>query len=166
MLGAADEEINGLGQRIAEAKHSGLIAISSALLLAIPTLLKQPKNKWNRLLYILPSISFAIALFISLSSFSPITKLTIESSKKVSSHNHYFFESLANMDVNEFKKEFIPKGDSLSHLQTDLIDQVIINSKITSKKMSSFKTALLFFKIGFLLLGIIYLSSFVFVKQQ
>ena len=48
--------------KFAEAKHSGLIAISSALLLAIPTLLKQPKNKWNRLLYILPSISFAIAV--------------------------------------------------------------------------------------------------------
>ena len=51
--------------KFAEAKHSGLIALSSAILLAIPAILKRPKKILWRVIFVLPAILFGITIYIS-----------------------------------------------------------------------------------------------------
>ena len=102
------------------------------------------------MLYLLPTIGFAITLYISLHSFSPLLERRGFHNTSYVQHNHYFFESIARMDNVTFKKDLLNNAnETLTHLDEDKIDQIIANSQITSIKMSSFKQALFIFKISF-----------------
>ena len=152
--------------KFAEAKHSGLIALTSALLLATPTVLKQPKKKFIRFLFLLPILFFSISLYISLKSFSPVLERKGLNVYDQKIHSHIFFESIASMDIETFKTDLLKSGETLIHLDTDKIDQIIINSKITSLKMRAFRESFLYFKIGFGVLLILLICDYIFVRRE
>lgn len=151
--------------KFAEAKHSGLIALASGILLATPAILKQPKTKLWRIIFIIPALFLGTTVLISLSSFSPILK---KPSTRVSDAKGsiYFFEDISRMDTASFRKSVITDTSyKVTSMDRDLMEQIIINSKITSNKMKSFKCSLFYFKIGFILLVVTFLSKYIFYSD-
>ncbi len=153
--------------KFAEAKHSGLIAISSGILLAIPAILKQPKKTIWRIIFIIPALFLGAAILISLNSFTPTLKKPRSNSTTAEKGSSYFFEDIGRMDTATFRKTIIIDSYyKITNLDKDLMEQIIINSRITSKKMKSFKCALLYFEIGFILLIVLFLSKYIFQKES
>lgn len=153
--------------KFAEAKHSGLIALSSAILLATPAILKRPKKVLWRIIFILPAILFGVTIYISLSSFSPVLEKVSNPKEVIETENHYFFDEISKMDNAAFKRSISDSTNYIfTHLEDDLIDQIIINSRITSLKMKSFKKSLLYFKIGLGLLALLFVGRYIFDKHD
>lgn len=152
--------------KFAEAKHSGLIALASGILLATPAILKQPKNKWWRAIFIIPALFLGTTVMISLASFSPVLK---KQTQKASSTKGsiYFFEDISHQDTASFRKLVITDtAYKVNAIDRDLMEQIIINSRITSNKMKSFKCSLSFFRIGFILMVLLFLGKYVFQKEN
>jgi hypothetical protein len=148
--------------RFAEAKHSGLLVIGIGLLFIIGRILRQPKSIIWRLLFIMPAILIGVSIFISLSSFSPTLKSANRATYTSATDNVYFFGSVAHMDTARFKS--LIKEDSVYHfnrVENQLIDQIIVNSRITTSKMNAFKKSLFFFKLALLILIALYLVRYV-----
>ena len=127
--------------KFAEAKHAGIIVLNSAIILGVLTTYSNvqvlEKNSTCISLFIL-----GVSIFLSLASQFPVTSnIMFGNSKSKANPNIYFFGDLAKISesdfVNEFNKSF--NGFTPTSAEKDLINQILVNSKITSSKFFLFK---------------------------
>lgn len=156
------ETLNHIFQNIndwlqfAEAKHSGIIVLASGILLALASGLKDFTAHINKHVLFISSLFLLIGISVSLYSFFPQTNNKETIKQSTPTPNLYYFGSLGQMNTNSFKAE-IKKIDStynFTKLDEDLINQIIINSRITTDKMRLFKWAVYSLSIALVILFI------------
>jgi hypothetical protein len=146
--------------KYAEAKNGGLIVFNSALIIGILS----SYSSCNHLLFkpsiVVGMISFGVSIFLSLLSQFPVTQNLIQNSKSLVNPNIYFFGHLSQLNVDKFIDEF--KAVYATFVPTkfdkDLINQIIVNSKITATKFLIFKYSTYITVFG---IGIIGVSSII-----
>ncbi len=137
--------------KFSEAKHAGLIVLNSAIIIGILSSTKMPFEKWTTII----SLSvFTISIVASLISQFPKTSNFLVRYENIQNPNIYFFGDLAKIKMTDFITEFKNSFPNFNANQSDknLINQILINSKITSAKYKIFKFCcwLTVFGIGFL----------------
>lgn len=156
--------------KYAETKNAILFPVLVAIFLGVLSILFQNKIEiiWIKIyLYNVLVFTFIGAVSIMLSFFPNIKKPFIFSGEKSNNSNLLYFGDIQQYSTTDFKKVYCDKycisTDTITSMDEDYIQQIIINSKITFKK-------LIFFKIGlFLMLSAfitIFLSLFVFVLLE
>lgn len=144
--------------KFAEAKHGGLIALNAGLVVGILSSYTNIQNFIYKPTILIAIICFGISVFLSIISQFPVTQNILFNKKTVQNPNLYFFGHLSHFDnqtfIDEFKKtdmSFTP-----SKLDTDLINQILVNAEIAQAKFSFFKFASSLTAFGS---GLIVLSS-------
>lgn len=151
--------------KFAEAKHAGLIVLNSGIVFGILTVYKDYKS-YVHLYCILSSFIFiGFSISMTLWSLFPITKNYINKKKRQSNPNLYFFGSLAQLSETDFKNELlkIEPNHKFEKLENDLINQILVNSTIATRKYSLFKSAVvsssiaLFIPLIYILIKLVWL---------
>lgn len=147
--------------KYAEAKHGGLIVLNAGLVVGILSSYTNIQNFTDKTTLFLGIICFGISVFLSIISQFPVTQNVFNNKKSVQNPNLYFFGHLAHFDnltfIEEFKK--IDDNFSPSKLDTDLINQILVNARITRAKFGFFKFASYLTAIGFGLIGLTSISK-------
>lgn len=155
-------------QQFAEAKHAGLVALNGVVLGIISQIIF---NKdlygalhYSQILLLVSSCLFFISIALSLWSFFPITK---NDEKKLNeseiikgkvTSNCIFFEDIQKFSSSEYLALLLlkltppasnPALSGWTGLDEDYANQIVVNSRITSRKFFLFKKSVLFFMIGF-----------------
>ncbi len=139
--------------KFAEAKHAGLIVLNSGTIFGILSIYGDYKGSIS-IPWIIASISFlGLSMVISFISLFPILDNKVQKKTKPDNPNLFFFKSIALLDESDFKKELLKVDPNFSpgKLESDLINQIIINSQITLFKSQLFRTATIITLIGFLI---------------
>lgn len=146
--------------KFAEAKNGGLMVLNTGLVVCILSSYNNIQNFTYKPAILIGIICLGISLFLIIISQFPITHNILYNRNKVKTPNLYFFEHLSHIDketfITEFKKvntSFIP-----SKFDTDLINQILVNARITNAKFNFFKFASYFTALG---TGVIGLSSII-----
>ncbi|MGK9368499.1 Pycsar system effector family protein [Melioribacter sp. Ez-97] len=136
--------------KFAEAKHAGIIALNSGIILGILSIYKDYKTFVDWYFILATFILIGISIIISLISFFPVTQNSINKSEKVDNLNVFFFGTLSKLHESELKEELlkITPNYTFDKFDDDLINQIIVNSKITSNKYKLFKFSVLMTAIG------------------
>ncbi len=144
--------------KFAEAKHAGMIVLNSGIIFGILSIYKDYKTivSWELIIVII--IVFGISIILSLISLFPITKNKTTNKTTETTPNLYFFGSLSKLNENEFKSELQKSYPNyqFNRIDEDIINQIIVNSNIATKKYKLFKIAVWFTTIG-LVLPMLYL---------
>lgn len=129
--------------KFAEAKHAGLIILNSGLVFGILSSYVNIQSFIYKPTILIGVISFGISVFLSILSQFPVTQNVFYNKKEVKNPNLYFFGHLAHFDNQSFIGELqkIDKDFSASKLDNDLMNQILINARITQAKYSFFKYA-------------------------
>jgi len=137
--------------KFAEAKHAGLIVLNSGIIFGVLSIYKDYKTyvDWHFILATL--IVIGISIFLSLISFFPVTKNNIDKSSRVDNPNVFFFGTLSKLQESDLKEELlkITPNYTFDKFDDDLLNQIIVNAKITSNKYKLFKYSILMTAIGF-----------------
>lgn len=146
--------------KFAEAKHAGLIILNSGFVVGILTIYEHSHSYTSKPFVLIGMICFGISIFTSLISQFPTMQNIFRDRKYSFTHNLYFYKSLASMNVISFVEELkkIDSGFTITKLDNDLINQILINSRITQSKFSIFRLSSYITVLG---LGIIGLSSII-----
>lgn len=147
--------------RFGETKNSGFIALNVGMIITIFV------NYYKLIEYIFTfgliaaAFFFCFAIITSLSSLFPVTKNQIIDKRVLENPNLYFFGDLAQLDLELFTKfmqkddpEFIP-----NKMQQDLMNQILINSRIAMGKFKLFKFSVTFTVIGIIIVAISFLGK-------
>jgi hypothetical protein len=136
------ENINDL-LKYAEAKNGGLIVFNSALIIGILSSYSSCNHLFFKPSIAVGIICFGISIFLSLLSQFPVTQNLIQTSNNLVNVNLYFFGHLAQVNVDKFINEFQSVFTTFIPTKFDkyLINQIIVNSKITATKFLIFKYA-------------------------
>lgn len=141
--------------KFAEAKHGGLIVLNAGLLVGILSSYTNIQNFIFKPTILIGIICFGISVFLSIVSQFPVTQNIFYNKKATTNPNLYFFGHLSHFDnqtfIEEFKKE--DTGFTPSKLDTDLINQILVNARITQAKFGFFKFASYLTALGFGLIG-------------
>lgn len=161
--------------KFAEAKNAVLIGFISTILgFAFSSLSNLPQD-FHAIVKFIFLPTEILALLIPLASFFPPFEFHFSDknrnknndNKKSNKKNIFYFEYLKNINLknllNYFEINISDKEDNLEQkICRDLIDQIITNSKITSRKLKLFNYGGLFFLLGVLISTIIYLLKIFF----
>ncbi|MBA2611477.1 MAG: hypothetical protein H0U95_05870 [Bacteroidetes bacterium] len=136
--------------KFAEAKHAGLIVLNSGLIFGILTVYSAFASHLHWSLIILSLLFLGSSIFLTLISLYPRTFKTPVTKSKTKDPNLYFNGSIAQLTNDEFKNEICKThADHLfTPIENNLIDQIIINSRVASMKYSLFKYAIICTTIG------------------
>ena len=146
--------------KFAEAKHAGLIVFNAGLIIGF-------MSCYNNIQYVIfkPTLIVGIALLgisilLSLASQFPVTQNLLNSKQQIQNPNLYFFGNLCYLDLDDFINEFkhIDIQFNPSKLDKYLINQILVNARITQAKYVFFKFASYITALGF---GLIGFSSFI-----
>lgn len=144
--------------RFAEAKHAGLIVLNSAIIVGILSVFSNPIiEKWSAIV----TIAFlGLSICSSLFAQFPVTTNLLLDSKGKERPNIYFFGDLGAIDSDQFVEEFKKSFPEFKSTPSDenLINQILVNAKITSSKYMVFKFCCYLSIIG---IGIICISSLI-----
>lgn len=147
--------------RFAETKNSGFIALNVGMIVTIFV------NYYKLTEYIFPlgliaaACMFCLAIITSISSLFPTTKNKIADKNILENPNLYFFGDLAQMDLELFT-QFMREDDpefTPSKMQEDLINQILINSRIALGKFKMFKFSVTFTVIGISIVAVSFLGK-------
>lgn len=146
--------------KFAEAKHAGLIVLNVALVVGILSSYTNIQNCLFKPAILIGIICFGISIFLSLLSQFPVTQNIFYNIKIIQNPNLYFFGHLCHLDktalINHLKNvenNFIP-----NKFDEDLINQILVNARITQAKFGFFKYATYLTVFG---IGIIGFSSII-----
>lgn len=142
--------------KFSEAKHAGIIVLNSAIIIGVIS----SYSNFSGLEKIPTVISLSIlgiSIFLSLIAQFPVTSNFIIRNKAPKQNpNIYFFGDLSKISENdfiaEFKKSYANFNPSSS--ESNLINQILVNSKITASKFLLFKYCCYLSTFGIGLLGI------------
>lgn len=141
--------------KFAEAKHAGLIVLNAGLVVGILSSYSNIQPFIYKTTILIGIICFGISVFSSIISQFPITQNIFYNKKEIQNANLYFFGHLSHFHneqfINEFKK--IDSAFTPTKLDDDLINQILINSRITQSKFSFFKFSSYITAFGFGLIG-------------
>lgn len=142
--------------KFAEAKHAGLIVLNSGLAIGILSSYSDVKPFIYKIPVVIGIIAFGISVFISIASQFPQTQNIFYNNKEVTNANAYFYGHLAFMDINQFTN-VLQKADNTftaNQLDKDLMNQILINARITASKFTFFKGASYLTAFGTGMIGI------------
>ncbi len=142
--------------RFAEAKHGGLVVLNAGFVVGILSSYTGIQNFIDKPTILIGIICFGISAFLSIISQFPVTQNNFYNQKSIQSPNLYFFGHLSHFDNQTFIDEF-KKGDTSfipSKFDTDLINQILVNARITQAKFCFFKFASYLTAFGAGLLGL------------
>lgn len=146
--------------KFSEAKNAALLAFDGAVITVLFSILKDLTSGME-IIKIAISISIGIllaSLFITLLSFYPQTRQNKALKEKAIDENDnlYFWEDIKKYEVEEYLKKVQKNlcitgsksagaGEKTTYdrLEKDLASQIIINSRITSRKYKYFEFALI-----------------------
>lgn len=142
--------------KFAEAKHGGLIVLNAGLVIGILSSYNNIQQFIFKPSILIGLICFGISVFLSIVSQFPVTQNTFSKKKKIQNPNLYFFGHLSHFDNQLFIDEFktIDTGFTPSKFDTDLINQILVNARITQAKYRFFKFASYLTAFGFGLIGL------------
>lgn len=150
--------------KFSEAKHSGLIVFNSGLLLGVLINYDKQIIYFPQIILVLSSLMFFLSILSSFLSLFPITgKIFFEKNKK-KNINLYFFGDLAELNLNTFLQELkeVDEEFSPNKLDKDLMNQILINSRIAKDKFRQFKASLITTVLGLLLIIIPFMFEKIF----
>lgn len=149
--------------KFAEAKHAGLIVLNSGLIFGILSIYKDYKTiiDWRLILVIIIVIS--VSIILSLISLFPKTKNETKNKQVNVTANLYFFGSLSKLSEIELKSELLKSNPNyhFDRFEEDLLNQIIVNAIITTKKYKLFKFAIWFTTAGIVMPVIILISKII-----
>lgn len=124
--------------KFAEAKHAGLIVLNSAIIIGVFSSNSKYFENWS--VYI-SLIALGLSILSSLLSQFPATSNFLVRYKEKENPNIYFFGDLAEIKMNNFITEFKKSFSDFDANSSDknLINQILVNAKITSTKFKIFK---------------------------
>lgn len=130
--------------RFAEAKHGGLLVLNSGLIIGIISSYNNIRPYIETSALLAGLISLGISIALSLVSQFPVTHNNLfYTVKKTNNPNLYFFKSLSHLSediiIDELKS--IDNGFTPNKFDKDLLNQIIVNSRITNSKFNLFKYA-------------------------
>lgn len=137
--------------KFAEAKHAGLIVLNSGVVFGILSVYKDYQPTIPTWIVLTTFLFIGISLIYSFASLFPRTDRKIENGKKPKKTNLYFAGDLSQFNKDGLKKELIKQfgqQHEFDGLEDDLVQQVIVNSFIATRKYRLFKGALIFTIIG------------------
>ncbi len=145
--------------KFAEAKHAALIALNSAIIFGFLKVYADYKGHSDlKTLIFTVLLCIGTSLLFSFLSFFPKTKNLIKPiSNKTQQRNIFFYEHLAELTLEEFIEECNSLKDSrtgITRIERDLMNQILVNSRITSNKYFLFKFALCATAVGCIIPGI------------
>lgn len=129
--------------KFAEAKHAGLIVLNAGLVFGILSSYNNIQNYIFKPTILIGIISLGTSIFLGIISQFPITQNIFYNTKTIQNPNLYFFGHLSNIDKQTFIDEYklVHPEFKPSKLDTDLINQILVNSRITESKYKIFKFA-------------------------
>lgn len=142
--------------KFAEAKHGGLVVLNAGLVVGILSSYTNIQNFTDKTTLLIGIICFGISVFISLISQFPVTQNLFYNKKDIADPNLYFFGHLSHLDNNSFVSEY-QKNDTdfkPTKFDNDLINQILVNARITQSKFSFFKFASYITAFGSGLIGL------------
>lgn len=141
--------------KFAEAKHAGLIVFNAGLVVGILSSYQNIHTCLFKPVVLIGMICFGLSIFLSIISLFPVTQNIFFNRKEITNPNIYFFGHLANMSKDDFVNELqnVDANYQDNRLDADLINQILINSRITTSKYLIFKYASYLTAFGFGLIG-------------
>ncbi len=142
--------------KFAEAKHGGLIVLNAGLVVGIISSYSNIQNFTNKLSLLIGIICLGTSVFISIISQFPVTQNLFFNKKDLTNPNLYFFGDLSHLDDVSFISHYQKNDTAFNPNQFDksLINQILINARITQSKFSLFKFASYITALGFGLIGL------------
>jgi hypothetical protein len=129
--------------KFAEAKHGALIIFNSGLVIGILSSYNNIQDYIFKPTILIGIICFGISVALSIFSQFPVTQNFFYNKKDINNPNLYFFGHLSHFDdvtfINELKK--VDTNFVANKLDSDLINQILVNARITQAKFTFFKIA-------------------------
>lgn len=142
--------------KFAEAKHGGLVVLNAGLVVGILSSYSNIQNFIYKPIILIGIICFGISVFLSIISQFPVTQNIFHNKKIIQNPNLYFFGHLSHFDnqtfVDDFKK--VDTTFAPTKLDTDIINQILVNARITQAKFGFFKLASYLTAFGSGLIGL------------
>lgn len=142
--------------KFSETKHGGLIILNSGIVIGILSSYSSIHHCMFKPSILIGNICFGISVFLSIISQFPVTQNIIIKKAVVNNPNLYFFGHLSNFEVQDLidNLKTIDNSFSPNKLDTDLMNQILVNARITHAKFSLFKYASYLTALGFGIIGI------------
>jgi hypothetical protein len=142
--------------KFAEAKHGGLVVLNAGLIVGILSSYSNINNFTNKTTLLIGMVCFGISVFVSIISQFPVTQNLFYSKKDIKNPNLYFFGHLSNLDNDTFISEYQKNDNDFkpTKFDNDLINQILVNARITQSKFSLFKFATYMTAFGSGLIGL------------
>ena len=146
--------------KFGEAKHGGLLVLNSVLVIRIISSYSKLAHLTIKPILLIGIISFGISVSLSIVSQFPVTHNIFYNKKDLNATNIYFYGHLAHIDLDQFIVAYKLTDENFNptKFDTDLINQILVNSRITRRKFILFKYASYCTAFGF---GIIGLSTII-----
>jgi hypothetical protein len=131
--------------KFAEAKHAGLLFLNSGVMFGILSVLNNTNNLFPILIIYFSLFCFGLSMIFSIVSLYPVTHNKMNFRKKIESPNLYFTSHLSTLDVPDLKSEMskIYPEYLFDKFDEDLLNQIIVNSAITTRKYKIFKLSII-----------------------
>lgn len=139
--------------KFAEAKHAGLLVLNSGVIFGILAIYKDYQSCLPKIIILLTLIFFGLSMLLSIVSLFPRTHNVLSKQKKIKNPNLYFAGHLCKLDVDDFKAELhkIKPTHVFDRFEDDLLNQIIVNATITTRKYHLFKLATVSTIVGFII---------------
>jgi TM2 domain-containing membrane protein YozV len=138
-----------------EAKHAGLIGLNSATIFGIFGIYNLYSTKIPAVIVLISVILFGLSLITSFISWFPHLKGKVEDKKtdNPATLNLYFFKDLAKLGKEDFLDALHETDNSFSpdRLEGDIMQEILINSRIVLFKSTLFRIALVITALGFVI---------------
>jgi len=126
--------------KFAEAKHAGLVILNSATIIGILTTFSTI-HIYDKPCTIISATLLGLSIACSLVAQFPQTSNWINKVEDIENPNLYFFGHLCKLTHDKFVQEFLKSNPSqaLNSQENHLVNQILINAKITATKYHLFK---------------------------
>ena len=140
--------------KFAEAKHAGLIVLSSGMIFGVLTIYKDYHLFLPKLIILLTILFFVLSVVFSIISLFPRTCNKLPTRNGINNPNLYFAGHLCKLNEDGLKMELlrIHPNYIFNKFEEDLINQIIVNATIATKKYQLFKFATISVATGFIIL--------------
>ena len=141
--------------KFAEVKHGGLIVLNAGLVIGILSSYSSIQAFVYKPAVLIGVICFGISVFLSIISQFPVTQNIFYNKKEIHNPNLYFFGHLSHFDNQSFIEELqkVDTNFAATKMDSDLINQILVNARIADEKFSIFKYASYLTAFGFGLIG-------------
>lgn len=141
--------------KFVEAKHGGLVVLNAGLVIGIFSSFSSIQAFIFTPTVLIGITCFGISVLLSIISQFPVTQNVFYKKKEILNPNLYFFGHLSHFDIQMYIDEIkkVDRNFSPTKLDTDLINQILVNARITQTKFGYFKFASYLTAFGSVLIG-------------